>query len=166
MHELTSYDLNKSTSQHLKHLWLTHAVLNVNNYMATTHQSWHIATSRIHHVSITYITHIVHIIHIWIHKSFSTTSNYREASSQIIIYIIVIFHYYPRVNSQSPTRNRSQNTKLWQSKTALLAVASWSARLSSSTRGYSPWASWGRTESEQNWVLSAFFTFFIQKRQL
>jgi len=111
-------------------------------------------SSRKHHIYYTYSSLNTHMIH----KSLATLKP-PITSLQIINYFTVIFHYYPRINSQSPTRNRSQDTKLWRSETALLAVASWSARLASSTGGLLALASWGRTESEQYWVLSAFFTF-------
>jgi len=79
--------------------------------MAATHQSWHIATSKDsslkHHIYYTYSSHNTHMIH----KSFSTTSNYHKTSLQIIIYIKTSLLYYPKLNSQSLVRNRSQQQR-------------------------------------------------------
>jgi len=80
--------------------------------MSANYQSWHIATPRESSfktipIFFAYDSHKSQII--------ITTLNHLKALVQIVIYNIVIFHYYPRVNSQGPTRNRSQNTKLWQS---------------------------------------------------
>jgi len=79
--------------------------------MAATHQSWHIATfkdsSLRHHIYYTYSSHNTHMIH----KSLSTTSNYHEVSSQIIIYIKKSFLYYPKLNSQSLVQKRSQQQR-------------------------------------------------------
>jgi len=89
-----------------------------------------------HHVYYTYNSHNTHMIH----KSFPTTSNYHEASSQIIIYIKNSFLYYPKLNSQSLVRNISQQQrKRWHSVTALLVVASSIARLARNYRSLSPW---------------------------
>jgi len=60
-----------------------------------------------HHIYYTYSSHNTHMVH----KSFSTASNYYEASSQIIIYIKNNFLYYPKLNSQSLVRNRSQQQR-------------------------------------------------------
>jgi len=60
-----------------------------------------------HHIYYTYSSHNTHMIH----KSFSTTSNYHEVSSPIIVYIKNSFLYNPKLNSQSLMRNRSQQQR-------------------------------------------------------
>jgi len=167
MHGLTSYDLNKSNIlKRRKHLGPTHAAL---NKCKQQHGSkWFTGYKDIianivfkHHMNFTYISSNAHMNH-----NSKQHQNPHITSLQIINHAIDIFHHNSRINPISSTQNRSLAARLWQSETALLAVASWSARPRELNWGHSPLASWGRTGSEQYWVLSAFFTFFNQKRRL
>ena len=114
--------------------------------MAANHQSWHISTlknsSFKHHIYYSYNSHNTHMIH----KSLSTTLNLHKASLSIVIYNIVSFQYYPRIQltwscakqiaKHRKRDNLSQHSSLWRalllawrSDYRPLAMASWIARL-------------------------------------
>jgi len=103
-----------------------------------------------------------HIIHM-IHKSLSTTLNHHKASLQIVIYNIVSFQYYPRVNSQQLVRNRSQTKETWHSVTAQLAMASSIARLASNYRSLAMASGIARLASDEG--ILAVASCFARLRQ-
>ena len=144
MHGLNFLQLrHHDTSYMIPTIWIniphhrpTHAALDKYKQQHGSNQ-WSQRQMKSSSQNITYIPHLFHIIL----KSWTTTLNHHIAALQNAIYYIVSFQYYPRINSQRLMQNRTQNTRLWQSVTALLAMASWVTRLASWTTGYSPLAS-------------------------